>query len=294
MSEKPRKHFVILGFDKEEQAERYFKRTSYGRIDGCNMASLNIKHTEIGQRLEVLNSLSLFSGYGGLDLAIEKYAKPVLYCEKELYAKAVLLSRMDDGALPFAPIWSDVTTLDGTKLRGLVDIITGGFPCQDISVAGHGAGLEGKRSGLFYEVVRLTSEIRPTFVFLENVPAIRIRGLEQVVKEFTQMGYDCRWTMLSASSIGAPHKRERWFFLAHSKGERRPRLSLGEKKKESLLGEPRKHGSRNHWEDAESGVGRVVDGVENWSHRIKILGNGVVPQQAEAAFIRLMGLDLKR
>lgn len=126
-----------------------------------------------------MNSLSLFSGYSGLDIAISDWAKPILYCEKDLYAKGILLSRMDDGAIPFAPIWNDVTTLDGNKLRGLVDLIVGGFPCQDLSVAGRGAGLAGKRSGLFYEVVRLVKEIQPSFVFLENVPAIRTRGLEQ-------------------------------------------------------------------------------------------------------------------
>ena len=167
----------------------------------------------------MLNSLSLFSGYAGIDLALSEYCRPILYCEKDLYAQGIILSRMDEGLIPFAPIWNDVTTLDGAKLRGMVDIISGGFPCQDISSAGKGAGLAGERSGLFYEIVRLTKEIRPAFVFLENVPAIRTRGLEQVVKEFTEMGYDCRWTMLSAASIGAPHKRERWFFLAHANSE---------------------------------------------------------------------------
>lgn len=164
-----------------------------------------------------MNSLSLFSGYSGLDMAISEWVKPILYCEKDLYAKGILLSRMDDVSIPFAPIWNDVTTLDGNKFRGLVDLIVGGFPCQDLSVAGRGEGLAGKRSGLFYEVVRLVKEIQPSFVFLENVPAIRTRGLEQVIKEFAEMGYDCRWTMLSASSVGASHKRERWFLLAHTK-----------------------------------------------------------------------------
>lgn len=161
-----------------------------------------------------LQSVSLFSGYAGLDLALQEYFKPIMYCDIERYSQAMLLSRMDDGLIPFAPIWNDVTTLDGEQFKGLVDAIIGGFPCQDISTAGKGDGLGGKRSGLFYEVVRLTKEIHPTFVFLENVPAIRTRGLEQVIKEFTQMGYDCRWTMLSAASVGANHQRERWFFLA--------------------------------------------------------------------------------
>ena len=163
----------------------------------------------------MLNGLSLFTGYAGIDTAISEYVRPIMYCDIEKYAQGILLSRMDDQSIPFAPIWNDVTTLDGNKLRGLVDIIYGGFPCQDLSVAGKGAGLDGKRSGLFYEVIRLTKEINPAFVFLENVPAIRTRGLREVISAFREMGYDCRWTCLSASAVGANHKRERWFLLAH-------------------------------------------------------------------------------
>jgi DNA (cytosine-5)-methyltransferase 1 len=96
-----------------------------------------------------------------------------------------------------------------------VDIITGGFPCQDISVAGNGAGLEGKRSGLFFEIVRLIDECKPRWVFLENVPAIRTRGAEQVIGSLACRGYDCRWITLRASDVGAPHERNRWWMLAH-------------------------------------------------------------------------------
>ncbi|HYX35749.1 MAG TPA: DNA cytosine methyltransferase [Oligoflexus sp.] len=162
----------------------------------------------------MLNALDLFSGYGGLSLALAPWAKPVAYCEIERYPQSILLSRMEDGSLPRAPLWDDVRTLDGKPWRGKVDIIYGGFPCQDISVAGTGAGLAGKRSGLFFEIVRLAEEIEPSFLFLENVAAIRLRGLDRVVGEFSARGYDCRWRMLSAQEIGAPHKRNRWFLLA--------------------------------------------------------------------------------
>jgi DNA (cytosine-5)-methyltransferase 1 len=87
-------------------------------------------------------------------------------------------------------------------------------PCQDISCAGKGVGIEGKRSGLFFEIIRLVDELKPKLVFLENVPAIRTRGLDKVLQEFTERRYDCRWTMLSAKEIGALHKRERWFMLS--------------------------------------------------------------------------------
>lgn len=161
-----------------------------------------------------LNAISLFSGYGGIDLALSEYVTPIIYCDIEKYAQGILLSRMDDESLSFAPIWNDVTTLDGTQFRGLVDIIYGGFPCQDLSVAGKGKGLEGERSGLFREIIRLAKEASPTFIFLENVPAIRTRGSIQVQEALASIGYDTRWLTLSAAEVGANHKRERWFCLA--------------------------------------------------------------------------------
>jgi len=164
----------------------------------------------------MLNGLDLFSGIGGITLALKDWVIPVAYCENDKYAIGVLLSRMSEGKLPFAPIWDDVRTLSGAKFRGLVDILYGGFPCQDISVAGTGKGLGGERSGLFFEIVRLVSEIRPKFVFLENVPAIRNRGADRVVGELARLRYDTRWITLSASEVGANHRRERWWLLAHT------------------------------------------------------------------------------
>lgn len=161
-----------------------------------------------------LNGLSLFSGYAGIDLALADYVRPITYCEIEKYAQGILLSRMDDGLIPFAPIWNDVTTLDGNQFKGLVNIVYGGFPCQDISNAGKGRGLEGERSGLFFEVVRLCKEIAPEFIFLENVAGIRLRGSIEVSESLASIGYDCRFGMLSASEIGANHRRDRWFCLA--------------------------------------------------------------------------------
>lgn len=168
----------------------------------------------------MLNGLDLFSGIGGLSLALGPYVRPIAYCESDGYAQSVLLSRMRDERLSLAPIWDDVRTLHGRYVPGKPDIIYGGFPCQDISVAGNGAGLEGERSGLFFEVCRLVDEIKPPFVFLENVPAIRTRGGERVGKELAIRGYDCRWTVLSAADVGAPHLRKRWFLLAYRNGDR--------------------------------------------------------------------------
>jgi DNA (cytosine-5)-methyltransferase 1 len=161
-----------------------------------------------------LSVLDLFSGIGGNTLALHGITRTVAYCEFDKHAQAVLKSRMADGLIPDAPIFPDVTTLKGSDV-GTIDMIVGGFPCQDISCAGKGAGIaEGTRSGLFYQIMRLTDELQPRFLFLENVPAIRTRGLDIVLREITERGYDCRWTMLSAAQVGARHKRERWFALA--------------------------------------------------------------------------------
>lgn len=167
----------------------------------------------------MLNGLDLFSGIGGISLALGEYARTVTYCENDRYCQSVLLNRMEKGSIPAAPVWDDVRTLTGDMLPH-IDIIYGGFPCQDISVAGNGIGLEGKRSGLFFEIIRLVREIRPRFVFLENVPAITVRGLDRVLLELTALGYDSRWTIVSAAEVGACHQRDRWFLLAHTNGER--------------------------------------------------------------------------
>jgi DNA (cytosine-5)-methyltransferase 1 len=161
-----------------------------------------------------LNAISLFSGIGGFELGIGDYCRTLLYCEADPHAQAVLLSRMAEGAIDVAPISTDVREITAEFVDMPIDIIFGGFPCQDISCAGKGTGLDGERSGLFFEIVRLAGEIKPTFLFLENVSAIRTRGLDRVILELTEVGYDLRWCMLSAADVGAPHRRERWFLLA--------------------------------------------------------------------------------
>lgn len=162
--------------------------------------------------------LDLFSGIGGLTLALDEWVRPIAYCENNSYCQAVLLSRMASGRLGLAPIWDDIKTLQWHGRP--IDIIYGGFPCQGISVAGLGRGLADVRTGLFFEIVRLCRDIAPKFVFLENVPAICSRGGTEVVREITEMGYDCRWGIIPATAAGAIHKRERWFLLAHHPGKR--------------------------------------------------------------------------
>jgi len=223
-----------------------------------------------------LNGLDLFSGIGGITLALEGYVQPVAYCENDRYAIGVLLSRMSKGELPAAPVWDDVRTLRGSTFNGLVDIVYGGFPCQDISVAGRGAGLGGKRSGLFSEIVRLASEIRPRFIFLENVPAIRNRGANIVVGELAGLGYDTRWITLSAAEIGANHRRERWWLLANAqRSERWPRESNGHdagreiaerKKTASRTRASGEDGRERSMADAHGDALRIKQGRRSWAH----------------------------
>lgn len=237
-----------------------------------------------------MNGLDLFSGINGFGIALEPWVRTVAYCERDRYAQGVLLSRMQSGEIDKAPIWDDVATLRRDMLPK-IDIIGGGFPCQDISVSGHGAGLEGERSGLFFQVIRLVQELSPRFVFLENVPAIRTRGLSEVIRAFTEIGYDCRWTCLSASDVGASHKRERWFLLAHRPFERMEGLRSSRVKEPYSLDKevPSLRDSDGQWK-VEPDLRGIAHGVPYWVDRIKCLGNSVVPQQAREAFVKLIGL----
>lgn len=138
----------------------------------------------------------------------------VAACEIEPYPRDVLLARQRDGHLPNFPVWDDVRTFDGHPWRGLVDIVTGGFPCQDISCAGKGRGIEGARSGLWSEMFRIICEVRPTLAFVENSNMLTRRGLHKVLADLSEAGYDACWTVLSAGTCGAPHIRRRLWLLA--------------------------------------------------------------------------------
>lgn len=129
----------------------------------------------------------------------------------------MLAARQDDGCLEPFPIWDDVRTFDGKPWLGLVDVVSGGFPCQDISAAGKGAGLDGERSGLWSEMSRIIGEVRPRFALVENSPVLTSRGLGVVLGDLAALGYDARWGVLGAIDTGAPHKRERIWIVAESR-----------------------------------------------------------------------------
>lgn len=238
-----------------------------------------------------LNGLDLFSGIGGITLGLSSWVIPIAYCESDRYAQAVLLSRMSEGKLPIAPIWDDVRTLQGDMLPRPIDIIYGGFPCQDISIAGLGAGLEGQRSGLFYEIARLAKEIRPTFIFLENVPAINSRGLHSVGDTLAQLRYDCRWCTISAAEVGAEFRGDRWFLLAKACSEGLQGLyqKSGRVNMQSASSSFQRQVARIG--EADPDILRKGHGIYYGLDAIKSLGNAVVPAQVAEAFSRLIGIS---
>ena len=165
--------------------------------------------------------MELFAGagggiYGGLLLG----HTPVCAVEIVDKNRELLLQRQIDGVFPRFPVWDDVRTFDGLPWRGIVDVVSGGFPCTDISAAGKGAGIDGEQSGLWREMARIVREVRPRYVFVENSPMLITRGLGRVLGDLAALGYDCRWTCLSAADCGAPHKRDRIWVLADSCGGR--------------------------------------------------------------------------
>ena len=178
--------------------------------------------------------------------------------EIEEYPRKVLLQRQRDGILPKFPIWDDVTTFDGKPWRGKVDVVCGGFPCQDISAAGKGAGIEGKRSGLWSEFARIIGEVRPRYAFVENSPMLVGRGLAVVLGDLAEMGYDARWCILGADDIGAPHRRKRIWILAlanlqHGFGRPEPQQPAGDSR------QSRDQSSRRGFEDMAD---RICAGLE--------------------------------
>lgn len=262
----------------------------------------------------------LFAGAGGGLLAdVIVGHKPIWAVEWDRYCCAVLRERFPS----LQVVEGDVRSVDFRQLDK-VDVLSAGFPCQDISSAGTGKGINGSRSGLYREVIRAVDELQPSYVFLENSPLIRTRGRHIVIRDLVERGYSWRDGLLSASDVGAPHKRLRWWLLARRGGHPDRLRELQQEGGEPNLGNglsnvgedvPHTHcnglegwehytgGCRevceadlapaasccSGWWSTEPGMGRVVDGLANRAHRIKALGNGQVPIQAAVA-MKLLGL----
>lgn len=250
-----------------------------------------------------LRAISLFAGAAGLDLGIELAcpgARTVCYVEREAYACAVLVARMEDSSLAPAPIWSDVATFDGAAWRGKVDLVHGGFPCQDISVVGKRAGLEGRQSSLWEEFSRIVHEAAPAFVFVENSGHTWRRWVPAVRRALYCLGYASMSARVRAVDVGADHIRSRAFVLAYSDRtilrdkHRRRSGEDGESPVFTLESRAERQPPRPPRRPAPPAVGRAGDDVADRLDRLRLTGNGVVPLQAAAAFTvlaRRLGLE---
>jgi DNA (cytosine-5)-methyltransferase 1 len=183
----------------------------------------------------VLNVLDIFSGIGGFSIGLEAVGmQTVAFCEINPFCRKILTRHW-----PSVPIFSDITTIYKKDLKTFprIDIIAGGFPCQDISVAGKGGGINAKRSGLWKEFARLINEVRPKYAIIENVANLRSTGLISVLQDLWAIGYDAEWHCIPASAFGAPHRRDRIWIIAHPACIGKVGLPIRKEEAESALGD---------------------------------------------------------
>ena len=261
-----------------------------------------------------MNELALFAGAGGGILGSKLLGwRTVCAVEFDEHARNVLVARQNDGSLEPFPIWDDVRTFDGKLWRGHIDVISGGFPCQDISVAGNQKGIDGERSGLWREYARIINEVRPRFCFIENSPQLVRLGLDRVIKDLAEMGYISKWGIVGARHVTNTHKRDRIWILAYSKlhglssssfsgsvdktiynhkeGADETSKSAGGGTRRLLPGKPEQRRAirtGEKWWATEPELGRVVDGVAYRMDRIKRIGNGQVPSVVRLAWETLI------
>ena len=211
--------------------------------------------------------------------------RTVCAVEIDAYRRSILLARQRDGILEPFPIWDDIGTFDGRCWRGSVDVVSGGFPCQDISHFGSRSkrlGLNGSRSGLWREMARVIEEVEPAFVLIENSTQIRGLGLDIVLQDLTSMGFDCAWDTFSAREVGAPHQRKRFWCLAYH-ARRAHECSKGVQVEDS-----QSVGVGWWTKPRESAIPRVDDGVADRLDRFAAIGDGQVPAVVELAWETLV------
>lgn len=240
--------------------------------------------------------LDLFSGIGGFSYAAHQMDwETVAFVERDPECHKVLNKHF-----PGVPIYDDVRTYRGEL--GTVNIICGGFPCQDISLAGKQVGIRGERSGLWSEFHRIIGEIRPEYVVVENVSALLGQGMDVVLGELSEIGYDAEWRVFSACEMGFPHPRERVFIVAYPNGKPRSfsvlhrycqtvtrRYQNAEEWCENrfvseMVSTPSELLRRWEAEFSQSPLVRMDDGIPNVLHRLRMIGNSIVPQIALEIF----------
>ena len=219
-----------------------------------------------------MNELALFAGAGGGILGGHLLGwRTVCAVEWEPYPASVLVARQNEKVLPPFPIWDDVQTFDGKPWRGIAQVVSGGFPCQDISAAGKGDGLDGERSGMWREMARIIGEVQPQYAFVENSPMLTSRGLGTVLGDLAEMGFDAKWCVLGAESVGAPHKRDRiWILATNSRGIGR-NIWSSHWKERSVLHDIDRDASQgqSEWEGWIGGSREISSNVANPKSNIK-------------------------
>lgn len=237
-----------------------------------------------------MNVLSLFAGIGGLELGLERAGMTVVgQVELDPWAQRVLAKHW-----PETPRHDDVRTAAEWWLsqgRPPVHVVCGGFPCQDISLSGRGAGIGGERSGLWKAMLDTIRTVRPRYVLIENVSALTFRGLDVVLADLASSGFDAEWTVFRAADFGAPHGRERLYVVAYRSsidGIAWDRMGEGGVWEASIaarglpgLAAPAVRRRAVEWMEREPSVGRLAHGVPRQVDRLRGLGNSVVPQVAE-------------
>jgi DNA (cytosine-5)-methyltransferase 1 len=230
-----------------------------------------------------MNELALFAGAGGGILGGKLLGwRTVCAVEKCDFARRVLLARQNDGMLDPFPVWDDVITFDGVPWRGIIDVVSGGFPCQDISSTGKGAGISGSRSGLWKHFARIIRDVQPRFVWVENSPLLTKRGIGVVLGDLAAMGYNVKWGVLGAIHCGAPHERLRiWIAgtLANTNSKRREEDSSASELRAGRI----EQSSAHQRDSAKAEISEIKNEVadSNESHvKGSGLSSGIYPKDA--------------
>lgn len=232
-----------------------------------------------------MNELALFAGAGGGILGGKLLGwRTICAVEINAFCARRLMQRQNEGHLPPFPIWDDVHTFDGRQWRGLVDAVSGGFPCTDISPAGLKEGIDGEESKLWGEQARIIREVRPRFAFVENSSALNIRGLSTVLADLASMGFHAQWGVLGSNDIGADHQRYRTWIVADAMpwlGSLGWHVPGGRWKPKQIAWNAHRQAV------CEPGFLGKPDGMADRMDRNRAIGNGQDPRVAAAAFLEL-------